>query len=141
LNKRKFINTLLKFINKKLTQNILIVKLLFVCNILLFKIYFTIFEIKEKIFKMKKDPSNIFSILFLLYGCSLKKFLIIKPDWGWKFKTDDNLNNTNPDFNDSNWKNIKINSTRGKQGFTNYLSFASYGIKFVIPLVLKKRLF
>lgn len=55
----------------------------------------------------------------------------------WKFRTGDNPEWSSPDFNDSQWKDIKIGSPWETQGYPDLDGFAWYRTKVVIPSSLK----
>ncbi len=63
----------------------------------------------------------------------------ISLDSAWKFINKDSLAFASPDFDDSGWNKIKVNTTWDKQGYPQSLRFAWYRIKVVIPSSLKKQ--
>jgi hypothetical protein len=86
-----------------------------------------------------------FNIIFiLLLFTTLKSQIInntqgtIKLDDGWKFITGDNIKYARPDFDDTKWKNIKVDKPWEKYGYDNYDGIAWYRIKVFIPSDLIK---
>ncbi|OGU54599.1 MAG: hypothetical protein A2V66_02385 [Ignavibacteria bacterium RBG_13_36_8] len=57
---------------------------------------------------------------------------------GWKFKPGDNLNYSAPDFDDSEWADIKIDKIWEEQGYDPLDGYCWYRIKVVIPSSLKE---
>lgn len=55
----------------------------------------------------------------------------------WKFIQGDNLEYAKPGFNDSQWKNIKVDRIWESQGYDPYDGYAWYRIKIFIPSTLK----
>lgn len=75
-------------------------------------------------------------LLFLLVSCSSKKnSSVVLSDW--KFKTGDNMEWSDPDFNDSDWKTIKVEHSWDEYGYSDYDGYAWYRITFVLPSSLK----
>ncbi len=64
---------------------------------------------------------------------------VVKLQDGWKFTTGDNSQYASPDFDDAQWRDIKINTWWEKQGVKDHNGFAWYRIKVVIPSSLKNR--
>lgn len=57
---------------------------------------------------------------------------------GWKFKTGDNIDFADQDFDDSDWQGIGVDKTWNKQGYKKYEGFAWYRIKVIIPSDIKE---
>jgi len=55
----------------------------------------------------------------------------------WKFIQGDNLEYARPDFNDSQWKTIKVDKIWENQGYDPYDGYAWYRVKIFIPSSLK----
>jgi len=69
-------------------------------------------------------------------GVASNNFLQLQE--GWKFKIGDNLDFAKPDFDDSDWKNIRVDETVEQQGFEDYDGFSWYRIRFFLSSSLKK---
>jgi alpha-galactosidase len=79
----------------------------------------------------------LFSLLFFVFFTSIKSQTgvdgnSIKLDDGWKFITGDNIDYARPDFNDSQWKSIKVDKPWEEYGYDSYNGIAWYRIKVVI---------
>jgi len=55
----------------------------------------------------------------------------------WKFKTGDNPEYSNPDFNDQSWKSIKVDNYWEAQGYQGYDGIGWYRARAVFPASLK----
>lgn len=74
-------------------------------------------------------------ISFLIINClGAQEFF----DSKWKFKIGDNAEWAKPEFDDSDWAEIKINDLWENQGYANYNGFAWYRVQFIIPEKYKK---
>jgi PKD repeat protein len=90
---------------------------------------------------MAKRLLFVFSVMFLtfLLSCEHEKASVtINLDRNWKFITGDNLDYAKPDFDDSAWKEIRVDKTWNKQGYPKYWGFAWYRIRIKIPSSLKE---
>ncbi len=58
---------------------------------------------------------------------------------GWKFKVGDNLEYAKPAFNDSQWKEIRVDKIWEEQGYDPLDGFAWYRVKVFIPSSLKEK--
>lgn len=65
----------------------------------------------------------------------------IKFSTTWKFIKGDNLEYAKPGFDDSQWKNIKVDRIWEAQGYDPYDGYAWYRIKVVIPSSMKNDAF
>ncbi len=77
-------------------------------------------------------------LLFLLTSCSPKKSVSVGLS-DWKFKTGDDMEWSDPSFNDSDWENIKVEHTWDEYGYSDYDGYAWYRISFVLPSSLKEK--
>ena len=80
------------------------------------------------------------SIIFLCLGQTGGKSLVELKS-GWKFINKDDLEFARPDYNDANWKSIRVDKTWDKQGYSRNEGFGWYRIKVVIPSSLKENAF
>ena len=55
----------------------------------------------------------------------------------WKFKTGDNPEYSNPDFNDQSWRSIKVENYWEAQGYPGYDGIGWYRTRAVFPSSLK----
>ena len=60
---------------------------------------------------------------------------------GWKFKTGDDLQWAQKNFNDKDWKQIEVAKTWDEQGYIKHEGYAWYRVKFVIPSSIKEKYF
>ena len=63
----------------------------------------------------------------------------VKFDTQWKFIPGDNLAYAKANYDDSQWKNIKVGKSWEDQGYSNLDGFAWYRIKIFIPASLKEK--
>lgn len=70
---------------------------------------------------------------------SNKEQKIVDLSSDWKFKTGDNLQWADPNFDDSDWKILQPNIRWEKQGFKTYDGYSWYRKKVFIPSSLKAR--
>ena len=94
---------------------------------------------------MKKIPF-LFISLFLIGFCFSDVIYpqpekIINFSKTWKFMPGDNLSYADADFNDSNWKDIKVDKIWEEQGYDQLDRFAWYRVKIFFPSSLKKEAF
>ncbi|EHO39684.1 Alpha-galactosidase, NEW1 domain-containing protein [Caldithrix abyssi DSM 13497] len=93
-----------------------------------------------------RDAKKIFSLVFLFlfpvltYGQSPTQDAI-QINSGWKFLPKDDLAFARPDYDDSNWKNIRVDKSWDKQGYQTKAGFGWYRIKVIIPSSLKENAF
>ncbi len=82
-----------------------------------------------------------FLLLFTTLKCQTYSDVpeAIKLDSGWKFITGDNIEYARSDYDDTKWKNIKVDKPWEKYGYDNYDGFAWYRIKVFIPSDLVKK--
>jgi len=82
-----------------------------------------------------KKLIELFLILIVVMLCSSGKKpvpgVIYFPDW--QFKTGDDRDWSNPDFNDSDWKKLEAGIMWEQQGFAGYDGYAWYRKKFDLP--------
>jgi hypothetical protein len=79
--------------------------------------------------------SLVLSFVFLLYSCETPKQKTVEnnlPEM-WKFKPGDDMKYSSVDFDDSNWKQIKVGQTWDKQGYQELDGFAWYRLSFNLP--------
>lgn len=72
-----------------------------------------------------------------IYSGGMK--LDINLEGEWKFKTGDNFEWQNEDYDDSEWESIFVPGNWESRGWPNYNGFAWYRIKFFVPENLKGR--
>ena len=79
-------------------------------------------------------------VCFLSTSCQTKKSgsgtMLLPREW--KFQKGDSAIYSNPDFNDQNWKNMKVDTFWEYQGLANYDGIGWYRTKVIIPSTLKK---
>ena len=94
---------------------------------------------------MKRLAILILSVLFFTSAFNVKFYAQqenkIQLNDGWKFALGDNLDFTNPTYDDSKWEPIKVDKIWEDQGHTNYDGFAWYRIKVMLPSSLKEKSF
>lgn len=81
-------------------------------------------------------------IILLLFMSALKLFAqeeTIKFAETWKFIQGDNLEYAKPDFNDSQWKSLRVDRVWESQGYDPYDGYAWYRVKIFIPSSLKDK--
>jgi alpha-galactosidase len=91
---------------------------------------------------MKKFFFTLLFFVFLIISLQCQTNIIdknaIKLDNGWKFITGDNIDYARQDFDDSQWKEIRVDKTWEGCGYGSYDGYAWYRIKIVIPSKLIK---
>jgi DUF1680 family protein len=94
---------------------------------------------KNRIFKIILSVITVsaISIIALSFTQKNEESLILLDKW--KFKTGDNANFAKPDFNDAEWKAIKVDSFWERRGYDKYDGIAWYRIHVVIPSSLKEK--
>ncbi|MCK9219770.1 MAG: putative Ig domain-containing protein [Bacteroidales bacterium] len=85
---------------------------------------------------------KIFLCLIFTMGVAMTSFAqkneMVDLSGTWKFIQGDQLKYADPAFNDSSWKNIKVDNIWESQGYDPYDGFAWYRVKFTIPSSLRK---
>ena len=81
-------------------------------------------------------------IVFLISISSVfgqRESLLVELPKDWKFQTGDQPEFSNPDFDDRDWKSIKVGSYWEKQGYAGYNGIAWYRARVVIPSSIKSQ--
>ncbi|MCX6168959.1 MAG: putative Ig domain-containing protein [Ignavibacteriales bacterium] len=87
-----------------------------------------------------KKLQFVFIILFFSVTISTaqtEQSILLKD--GWKFKVGDNLEYAKPAFDDSQWKEIRVDKIWEEQGYDPLDGFAWYRVKVFIPSSLKEK--
>lgn len=85
---------------------------------------------------------KIYIILIAIIGLSCQRNIneiTIPINSDWKFIQGDNLDYATPSFDDSGWKNIKVDKIWEEQGYDPYDGFAWFRFKVLIPSNLYKQ--
>ena len=92
---------------------------------------------------MKKTNLLLACILFMLSILSIKTYSqqeqSIKFPSVWKFIPGDNIDYAKPDYNDSQWKLLRVDKMWEDQGYPDLDGFAWYRVKVFIPSSLKEK--
>ena len=82
----------------------------------------------------------IFFLVFIFHHCKKERAageMVIHLNNGWRFITGDSGAYKNPQFNDQDWKGIKVDKIWESQGFDPYDGYAWYRISIKLPSSLK----
>src|SRR3972149_2526031 len=86
-----------------------------------------------------KSILTILIFIAIANSCTNPEQIEIDISQGWKFKTGDNTDWANPDFDDSGWKNINASVYWERQGYAGYDGYAWYRVSFYLPSAMKIR--
>ncbi|MBN2087966.1 hypothetical protein JW964_00045 [candidate division KSB1 bacterium] len=87
---------------------------------------------------MNKREACLFLFLIgISYGRELQKEISLSLNW--RFELGDNLDYSNPNYDDSEWEYIKVPGCWEDQGFPGHDGFAWYRIRLKIPKCLEKK--
>jgi alpha-galactosidase len=87
---------------------------------------------------MKKIFLFSIVIIFTISSCKQANPEKMNISGEWKFKTGDNTEWANPEFNDSDWKSIKVGISWEAQGYEGIDGYAWYRVKFFLPSSVKQ---
>jgi len=86
---------------------------------------------------MKKYLITLSIFFFVLTGFAQQTIELNN----WKFKPSDNLEWARPEFDDKNWKHIKVGYSWEVAGYKGYNDYGWYRIRFFLPSGLKQKCF
>ncbi|MEM9835567.1 MAG: putative Ig domain-containing protein [Bacteroidota bacterium] len=78
------------------------------------------------------------ALLLVVLSSSLSAQIVLED---WKFKTGDDYQWVDPDFDDSDWATIKGNTAYENQGYDGYNGYSWYRVHFDLPSSLKEASF